>query len=56
MDFLVNEEVIHIPVDESGLFIKRAHELGLRSTRRFLESYGYKRGKRTGNVYMKESI
>jgi transposase len=56
VDFLVGERFLAIPVDESGRFQSRAFETAYRNVRRFVESLGYERGRRTGNLVQKESV
>jgi transposase len=47
---LVDEGILHIPHNEDGTFEEKAFESAYRNVRSWLQSCGYQRGKRTGNI------
>jgi hypothetical protein len=49
LDFLLEKDILHIPVDASGSYVKKDFDSAYRNVRRFLETFGYQRGRRTGN-------
>lgn len=56
LDFLVEKEMVDIDRDETGIFAKKSHDTALRTTRRWLERNGYRRGRRKGNIRPKPEI
>ena len=56
LDFFLKEELLKIPLDNDGRMSSVPFQTAYRGTRRWLEDNNYKRGKRTGNLVMKESV
>jgi hypothetical protein len=56
LDHLLELEYIHVPKDDTGLYKKTKLETAYRSCRRWLERHGYNRGRRKGNIVMKEHV
>lgn len=56
LDFLIANEVLMVPVAANGTYQARAFATAYRATRRFVESLGYERGRRTGNLVPKKSV
>ena len=55
-DFLICEKLLFVPVDAEGIFEKRPFDSAYRTVRNWLQRHSYCRGKRTGNMVMKESV
>ena len=56
LEFCLEKEYINVVKDDNGVYEKKAYDTAYRSMRRWLERNGYRRGKRSGNIVMKEHI
>ena len=58
LEFCIGEGFLFIPKDKDDpdAYEKKAFETAYRSMRRWLQRNGYRRGKRSGNIVMKEHI
>lgn len=56
LDFLLAKGEIEIPSDEEGNTLPKDFNAAYRSVHRWLQRNGYNRGRRTGNLVMKESV
>jgi hypothetical protein len=50
MEYLVAQEVLHIPKDSDGLYSKKEYNSTYRNVRRFMAKLGYTQGRHTGNI------
>jgi transposase len=53
---MVEKEIIIIPRDRMGFFERKAYATAVRAVNLWLEKNGYRRGKRLGNIRLKESV
>jgi transposase len=56
LDFMVEKKIIVIPKDRMGFFEKKAFATAVRAVNVWLKKNGYHRGKRMGNIRLKESV
>ena len=56
LEFCINKGYIVIPKDDIGVYKKKEYATAYRTMRRWLERNNYKRGKRSGNIKMKEHV
>jgi len=56
LEFCINKGYIVIPKDDIGVYLKKEYATAYRTMRRWLERNNYKRGKRSGNIKMKEHV
>jgi transposase len=56
LDFLIAEEIVHVPKDDFGFYEKKALATAKRATNRWLKKNGYRRGKRSDNIRLKEHV
>jgi len=56
LQHLIESGKIEVPVGPDGLHPKKPYDSALRAVRRFLSSFGYRRGQRTGNIVQKQSV
>ena len=56
LEFLYGEDVVHIKVNAEGEIDPTSFSTAYRNVRRWLQKNSYNRGRRTGNLIMKESV
>lgn len=56
LDFLAVADLIVVETNEEGVMDPKAFQAAIRSVQRWLQKNSYNRGRRTGNLVMKESV
>jgi transposase len=56
LDFLIEKEIVKVPRDNCGFFETKAFASAQRATNRWLQKNGYRRGKRSDNIRLKEHV
>jgi transposase len=56
LDFLIEKEIIKVPKDDCGFFDKKSFATAKRLTNKWLQKNGYRRGKRSDNIRLKEHV
>jgi transposase len=56
LDFLIEKKIVKVPKDNCGFFETKAFACAKRMTNRWLKKNGYRRGKRSDNIRLKEHV
>ena len=56
LEMLIDEGILFVPKDNDGKYLKKEYDSAYRITRLWLSRNGYRRGKRKGNLALRENI
>jgi transposase len=56
LDFLIEKKIVEVPKDDCGFFETKAFACAKRMTNHWLKKNGYRRGKRSDNIQLKEHV